>query len=189
MPPSSLHMTVLEITHSKTSAEIASLIEKLTPQIPAIVNYTSSQSPTHRARLIKPLLSFDASALALSFVPAASSEDAFSYHHLRRDVFAMCASAGVKVDSRYVVPSAHLTIGRFVQTGNFGSEDGSIDAGWVRALVEVIERVNEELKREYWSAPDREGGEWVVGKGKGMDLRMGTVWYGGGESVMVGEGF
>ena len=34
-----------------------------------------------------------------------------------------------------------------------------------------------------------EGGEWVVGEGKGLDLRKGVLWYGGGETVRLGKGF
>ncbi|QDS71816.1 hypothetical protein FKW77_009661 [Venturia effusa] len=194
MHSTSLHMTVLEITHSKTSSEIASLKPSLSPIIPSIVNITA-QNPEKRARLVKPLIGYDASALALSFVPAATGneEDGYSYHHLRRDVYAL-ASEKVKIESRYVVPSAHLTIGRFLDSSDFAPEgegDG-IDVSRMAKLVEVIEDINAWLMQEYWPKEDgsiKEGGEWRVGEGKGLDCRAGTLWYGGGESIMVGEGF
>jgi hypothetical protein len=198
MPIADLHMTVLEITHSKTAPEIESLVAKFQPKTQEIVNITSS-SLEKRARLVKPAIGFDAAAIALSFVPAAGEcltqnrqkeQDNFTYHHLRRDVYAKSSETGVKVDSRYVVPSAHLTIGRFMTTTDF-EKDGIVDAEKMRKLVEVIENANEWLK-EFWPNENdgiKDGGEWIIGEGKGLDMRMGTVWYGGGKSVMVGEGF
>ncbi|KAB2569844.1 RNA ligase/cyclic nucleotide phosphodiesterase [Lasiodiplodia theobromae] len=223
MPQTSLHMTALEITHSRTAEEIATLLAQLTPAVPALANHPSS-SPHHRARLVRPLLGFDASAIALSFVPAADGEglvggaaaaangvkplvdsagrerrpedDAYTYHHLRRDLFAKATEAGVKVDSRYVVPSAHLTVARFIRDEDFWveGEKGKVDGEKVRKLVERIEEVNAWLKEEFWPRVEgqgiKEGGEWVVGEGKGLDCRRGTLWYGsGGETVMLGEGF
>jgi hypothetical protein len=206
MPQQSLHMTALEINHSLTSPEI----EHLVSQFPASTLETmSNYTRTHRARLVKPLLSYDSQALALSFLPAAGEprtttsptsnqsdpertdeSDAYTYHHLRRDLFAQATSAGVKVGSRYVVPSAHLTIARFVREQKFDLE----------AFVGVIEGVNEWLVREFWpksvdgdddgDGGIKEGGEWVVGEEKGLEVRKGTLWYGGGgETVVLGEGF
>jgi len=91
-----------------------------------------------------------------------------------------------------VVPSAHLTIARFVVR----EEEGGFDP---EAFVRVIEGVNEWLVREFWPKDDvegedgggiKEGGEWVVGEEKGLEVRKGTLWYGGGgETVVLGEGF
>lgn len=199
MPLSNLHLTVLEITHSKTYPEIISLTQQLQPKVEEIVNYLSA-SQNHRARLIKPCIGFDAAAIALSFVPAAvgtlsngreESQYAFNYHHLRRAVFAKCTEAGVKIESRYIVPSAHLTIARFIETRDFETK-GKVDSEKMRKLVEKIESTNAELKEAYWPTKENkiaEGGEWIVGEGKGLDLRQGRVWYGGGSSVSVGKGF
>jgi hypothetical protein len=197
MPQQSLHMTALEINHSLTAPEIASLVS----QFPASTLKTmSNYTQTNRARLVKPLLSYDSQALALSFLPAAGesrmsssslsdpdrklpNSDTYTYHHLRRDLFTQATSAGVKVGSRYVVPSAHLTIARFVREQDFD----------VEGFVKVIEGVNEWLVREFWPKDDegiKEGGEWVVGEEKGLEVRKGTLWYGGGgETVVLGEGF
>ncbi|KAK8236472.1 RNA ligase/cyclic nucleotide phosphodiesterase, partial [Phyllosticta capitalensis] len=222
MPSSSLHMTALEITHSQPPEAIAPLIAALRPHLETMTSYTR----THRARLVKPLLSFDASALALSFLPAAGGEglvktastetettttdnggrpraahvDAYSYHHLRRDLYSLASQrAGLAIASRYVVPSAHLTVGRFIEAGDFfvdGDEAKGVDRGRVRALLQAVDEINAWLRREYWPTDEgegegiKEGGEWVVGEGKGLDCRMGTLWYGGGgETVMLGEGF
>ncbi|KAL6702999.1 hypothetical protein ACN47E_010354 [Coniothyrium glycines] len=198
MPQDNLHITVLEITHSKTAPEIQQLVEAVRDKVPAITEYTLS----HRARLIKPFIGFDASALALSFVPAAGEglhagrtvdADTFTYHHLRRDVFNACREAGLEVDSRYVVPSSHLTIGRFIKPEDLAQEGGSPDLGKMKALVAKIEEINAWLEKEFWpenndgQIPD--GGEFMVGEEKGLDCRTGTLWYGGGESVHRGRGY
>ncbi|KAI4136567.1 MAG: hypothetical protein LQ341_005547, partial [Variospora aurantia] len=119
-------MTALEITFSLTAPEISTFIHQLSPAIPAITDYTHS----HSARLVKPMLSYDTAAIALSFVPAAEAEDGYSYHHLRRDLYDLATSTGVEVASRYVVPSAHLTVARFVNQDDVESE-GKVDRGKV----------------------------------------------------------
>lgn len=196
MPAQNLHMTALEITHSLTDPEIRALVATLKPSLAKITDYTY----THRARLVKPTLSYDAQAIALSFVPAAgeatlaqdraAQDDAYSYHHLRRDLYALASNAGVKVASRYVVPSAHLTLGRFIYAGDFEKEGGEVDGDKVAEFVRVVEEVNEWLKG-YWPGEEgiREGGEWIVGQETGLDCRQGTLWYGDGEMVRVGKGF
>jgi hypothetical protein len=194
MPPLNLHMTALEITHSLTMEEIDMLVERMISHAPGICNYTLD----HRARLVKPLLSFDAQALALSFLPAIGEtgrsldEDSYTYHHLRRDLFTQAQATGIKVGSRYVVPSAHLTIARFVTKRDFETPEGEVDGEKVKKLVDAISEINEWLQREYW--PDengiKDGGEWIIGQEKGLELRKGALWYGGGgETAYLGKGF
>ncbi|GAB7347638.1 hypothetical protein MBLNU459_g4507t1 [Dothideomycetes sp. NU459] len=200
MPPNSLHMTALEITHSLTAAEIDALVDQMRAGISEITDYTMS----HRARLVKPSVSYDAQALALSFLPAAgepsgadcsTADDAYSYHHLRRDLFALASATGVKVASRYVVPSAHLTIGRFIEPSDFETSDGKgkVDHSRMAELVKAVDEINEWLKAEFWphdGADIKKGGEWIVGEEKGLDFRHGALWYGnGGETVRLGKGF
>lgn len=198
MPQECLHITVLEVTHSKTEEEIQHLVDQIKESVPTITDYTHQ----HRSRLIKPLIGYDASALALSFVPAAGegpqtgrtlNDDKFTYHHLRRDVFELCRSAGVQVDSRYVVPSSHLTIGRFISSQDFADSTGSFDTEHMQRFVEKIEEINGWLQKEFWLEHNDgqipEGGEFNVGEETGLNCRMGTLWYGGGESVHVGEGY
>ncbi|TKA73875.1 hypothetical protein B0A55_04480 [Friedmanniomyces simplex] len=197
MPPENLHMTALEITHSLTAPEIDALVAQMLPHVAEITDYTLQ----HRARLVKPLLSYDAQALALSFVPAAGEpsghgsappKDDYSYHHLRRDLHAQASTTGVKVASRYVIPSAHLTIGRFITKRDFETAEGEVDRAKVEQLVETIEGINSWLRAEYWPRENGvgEGGEWVVGEEKGLEFRKGALWYGsGGETVRLGKGF
>ncbi|KAH7410247.1 P-loop containing nucleoside triphosphate hydrolase protein [Phaeosphaeria sp. MPI-PUGE-AT-0046c] len=192
MPRDNLHITVLEVTHSKTSPEIQSIVDGIRDKAPAITNYTLD----HRSRLIKPLIGYDASALALSFVPAASEgvqsdrkpeDDKYTYHHLRRDVFGLLRDAGAQIDSRYVVPSSHLTIGRFINTKDFTDKDGAHDASKMKAFIKKIEEINGWLEKEFWPEHNNgkipEGGEFNVGQETGLHCRMGTLWYGGGEEV------
>jgi hypothetical protein len=212
MPSPDLHMTALEITHSLTSPEITALVEKMLPSAQAIADYPSL--PQHRARLVKPCVSFDAQALALSWVPAAGEpasslststgdgggngggehDYGYTYHHLRRDLFTLARQTGIEVASRYVIPSAHLTIARFVTKADFENGEGGVDGERIKRFVEVIEGVNEWLEGEYWPKEDgegiKEGGEWIVGQEKGLEFRKGALWYGsGGERVLLGKGF
>jgi hypothetical protein len=193
MPQDNLHMTATEVTHSQSAPTIEALVEKMLPGIPAITDYTMD----HRARLVKPMVSFDAQALALSFLPAvgegdrSSKEDAYTYHHLRRDLFDKIEATGVKVASRYVIPSAHLTIGRFITKKDFEIADGQVDYEKVAKLVSTIQEINEWLEADYWPKEKgiKEGGEWIVSQEKGLECRKGRLWYGGGERIRLGEGF
>ncbi|KAI9724730.1 MAG: hypothetical protein M1812_000005 [Candelaria pacifica] len=202
MPLDRLHMTALEITHSRTAEEISNLVERMRPQIAMITDYTLK----HRTRLIKPLISYDGAALALSFLPAAGEnlsngrpkpDDAYTYHHLRRDLYGLSKGTGVNVDSRYIVPSAHLTIGRFITDNDHSTMDADgkpvPDAEKMRKWLAKIEEINKWLENEYWPKSDqvgiKSGGEWIVGEGKGLDYRMGALWYGTGVTVRLGQGF
>lgn len=199
MPQSNLHMTALEITHSLTSPEILALVEQIRPAMETITDYPYNN---HRPRLVRPIISYDAQALALSFLPASGEpgrglhEDKYTYHHLRRDLFALATETGVKVASRYVVPSAHLTIARFIDSSEFETTKSGgvkVDSEKVKKLVETIEEINEWLEKEFWPSGEgseiKAGGEWIVGQEKGLDFRQGSLWYGGGNTVRLGKGF
>ena len=192
MPLECLHMTVLEVTHSKTEAEIEHLVSVMNNSIPRITDFTFE----HRARLVKPMLSYDATAIALSFVPAASempttsdtvNGNDYTYHHLRRDIYALSKGTGVEIASRYVVPSAHLTIARFVSQKDISGQNGMIlDTAKVKKIVEGLETINIELETKH---RPKGTGDWTVGEEKGLDCRKGRLWYGGGQTVHLGKGF
>jgi hypothetical protein len=195
----------MEVTHSKTAEEIERLVDILRPSREIIADYPAQ----HRARLIKPMISYDSAALALSFVPAAGEglyhdrtveEDKYTYHHLRRDLHALITKAGVEVGSRYVVPSAHMTIARFNSPNPFGDDPLDAEAGLDlkkrRHWIKEIELLNKWLEAEYWpDAADGHGkeimpgGEFIVGQEKGLDFRKGQLWYGGGDTVYLGKGY
>lgn len=180
MPTHRMHMTTLELAHSQTSDEIASLLSSIRPAIPLLTNLTF----LHRVRLVRPMISYDLSAIAVSFVPAAEEHDGYTYHHLRRDLFEAVKKTGVEVRSRYVVPSAHITLGRFLDQEDHATPLAR--QSWIRG----IEEINEWLETQVWDAVDGEFmGEWIVGQEKGLEVRDGTLWYGGGRTIMAGEGF
>jgi vesicle-fusing ATPase len=198
MPRDKQHITVLEVTHSKTASEVEQIVDPIRKSIPAICDYTHD----NRSRLIKPLIGFDASALALSFVPAAgeglqadrkAEDDNYTYHHLRRDVFGLLRDAGAQVESRYVVPSSHLTIARFITTKDFTDGEGMHDPAKMKVFLDKVEEINGWLEKAFWpehnggDIPD--GGEFNVGEETGMHCRMGTLWYGGGDEICQGKGY
>ena len=201
MPLDDLHITVMEVAHSKTEPEIDDQIHMLKDHCEVIADHTC----LHRARLIKPLLSYDAAALALSFVPAAgesppkgrpAEDDQYTYHHLRRDTYSSISEAGMEVGSRYVVPSAHLTIARFNSPNAFGGDPldkaAGLDMKKRQHWVKEIELINQWLEAAYSpqeGRPIKPGGQWLVGEEKGLDFRKGTLWYGGGSTIYLGEGF
>lgn len=191
MPLEHLHITTLEMAHSRTADEISDMVDVMGSKIAEICNFL----PDHRSRLVKPLVSFDASAIALSFLPAAGedmridegSSDAYTYHHLRRDLYDMCQRTGVPVASRYVVPSAHLTIARFVDQDIYKHSK-------MKELINALTSVNEDLQSRHWDQQARGGKhasslQWVVGEEKGLVCRKMRVWYGDGESHYEGRGF
>ncbi|KAH8425589.1 uncharacterized protein LDX57_003338 [Aspergillus melleus] len=194
-PADHLHMTTLEIAPGRTEEEIESLVTRIqaTGALPELADYAFH----HRTRLINPIVSYDASAMALSFVTAADNE--YTYHHLRRDLCNSVAATGISPASRYVVPSAHITIARFITQEGFLREgsgtdaERGVDGERVAELVERIEQINEKLRERYWSR-EKDGhapaeGDWVVGQEIGLVFKKGMSWYGGGEKVFEGKGF
>ncbi|CAJ2502318.1 Uu.00g097120.m01.CDS01 [Anthostomella pinea] len=198
MPLHRMHITTLELAFSRTAEEIDSIKETLKPAIPSIASYTYH----HRARLVKPMISYDLSAFAVSFLPAAGEPkvssapvapdnvevlkqgDGYTYHHLRRDMWDKTKEAGMTIDSRYIVPSAHITLGRYLTNEDHATPEQR------KKWVEAIDEINRWLEAEVWEKHDAGlVGEWVVGQEKGLDVRVGTLWYGGGRTVLLGEGF
>ncbi|KAL2162378.1 hypothetical protein VTH06DRAFT_7291 [Thermothelomyces fergusii] len=200
MPPHRMHLTTLEITHSRTAQEIADLVALMRPVIPALTGMTMQRRP----RLVKPIISYDLSAVAVTFLPASgeallqpledaadldgpkddtTKRDHYTYHHLRRDAFIL-ASETVPINSRYVAPSAHVTLGRFLTQEDHETPEQR--ERWVR----TIDDINRWLENEVWDVKDGEFlGEWIVGQERGLEARCGTVWYGGGRTILAGEGF
>ncbi|KAK9480833.1 RNA ligase/cyclic nucleotide phosphodiesterase [Lipomyces japonicus] len=169
MPAQNLHMTALEILHSAGNDSVEAELLKIRPYL------TSLLAPNPSAVLVKPVLSFDQSALALSFLPdtqIVENEEWYSYHHYRKDLFDIVQKkAQVPVQSRYQVPSAHVTIARFVKP-----LQGSMD-DWLATLEEIND----------WLV--HEGGKdivWRIGEERGSECRCGRIWYGGGWSEGIG---
>lgn len=212
VPGDNLHMTVLEICSSLTEPEVEEVIAPLQNTLSQILDY----SYTHRTRLLKPLINCDASGIAISFVPAAgetldanlsrnAEEDRYTYHHLRRDIYQMAIKTGTKVKSRYITPSAHITIARFMTNDGFlnnasppyndggGQETTFLDSERIQTLLDKIEQLNTWLEVEHWPR-DSVGGfkkatVWNVGEEVGLVFAKGRAWYGKGTEVMTGQAY
>lgn len=181
MPRTCLHLSALEISHSVPLDTVMANMELLRPHINKFLDPIGN-APV----LMRPLICFDSSALALTFVPLnqatkkqpgsygvhADEQDAqYSYTHYRASLYETATKvAGVDVKSRYQVPSAHVTIARFIQ-------ELSPDA--VGSLLDEIEAINAWLEAEY---SDPSTFAWRIGKGRATECRYGRIWYGGGES-------
>lgn len=180
-------------TAPEVDQAVSFIEEKLS--LPDIVNYTL----THRARLVRPVVSYDATALALSFLPAAgegssgqySSDDSYSYHHLRRDICEITSQSGRQFGSRYTVPSAHLTIARFAVPPGLNKEaEANLLCERASRIISQIESINQELQSDDWPRfGNPSQGEWWVGQETGLDINKDRTWYGRGTSVHVGKGF
>lgn len=173
MPRDCLHLSALEITHSAPAATVNAQIKALKPYISQLLN------PIHNSPvLVKPLLCFDNAALALTFVPLGQAdEDDFSltYTHYRANLFDTVTNlAGVSVESRYQVPSAHITIARFID--NLPSKDA------VDALLNEILEINKYLDSPIEPYSDPEKFSWKIGSERASECRCGRIWYGGGWS-------
>ncbi|ETW75800.1 hypothetical protein HETIRDRAFT_329809 [Heterobasidion irregulare TC 32-1] len=197
VPAEYLHMTVLEVTHSQTPETVAHLAHAMREIIPRITDFTV----THHARVLKPMLSCDSTAVSLSFIPAAcegltvessrtAEEDAYTFLHLRKDLYELSLESGIVPEARYVVPTAHFTIARIIADTDFETEVGSPDQTKIAKWMQTIEEVNTWLESNYWPGPGNEfqnGGVWVLGEDFGLDCRAGLVWYGGGTTLRQGK--
>ncbi|KAJ5933533.1 hypothetical protein N7454_005862 [Penicillium verhagenii] len=188
-PRDYLHMTTSELICAKTRTEVDEAMEIFQQKLPLedIVSYTLTHSP----KLIRPIISYDSTAIALSFLPAAEAKDWYTYHHLRRDLWDIMSESGCQLGARYNVPSAHVTIARFAMPPG-ADRTKELNDLCMRAsgLVEKIEDINQELQSGDWKRfghPSR--GTWVVGEEKGMQLNQGRSWYGKGDVVLTGRGF
>ncbi|KAH2724771.1 hypothetical protein KXW29_006767 [Aspergillus fumigatus] len=177
MPPENLHTTVLEIAHSLTEEQIEGLVNTLESSQNISSADIADHAFTHRTRLVKPMVGFDSAAMALTFVPAAGeASDA------QRSI----------ADETYT----HLTIARFVTQDGFvepaavGEEH--LNPSKVKELIDKIEEINQKLQDEDWPSENgtiKAGGEWLIGQEKGLAIRRGRLWYGGGNDVQLGKGY
>lgn len=160
MPRDCLHMTALEIVHSEPEETIQPLLASLKPHITKLVHGALNDPPT----LFRPKICFDAAALALTFIP--NPKKPVSYTHYRAKLFdTVVNEAGIPVDSRYQVPSAHITIARFID---------QVSPDKLKALLAKAEELNGLL-----AASDL---EWTIGDERPALVRSGRIWYGGGRT-------
>lgn len=193
-------MTTLEIRSALTGPEIDEIAASL--QMSGLVAELANYTLTHRARLVKPIISYDTSAIALSFVPAAGEEDRnvysgkddqFTYHHLRSDLYNIVTQSGCPIAARYTVPSAHITIARFIAPSDPKKGESDSPKEFEKEasrLIDKIDDLNHELRSNVWKRlGDPCQGQRVIGHEKGLELMKGRTWYGVGDSIVLGEGF
>lgn len=150
-----MHLTVFEVTNGLTADRLRPVIEALSPHLAEL-----AALPATPIILDTPSINMDISGIAISFLPR---DDTIL--RLRAGIWDVVTQAGVRMNMRYVLPSAHVTVGRLVERGR---RLGMGRPEWV-ALVEDI---NEELRA--WT------GEWRIER---LLVRAGTSWYGGGVTL------
>ena len=169
-------MTVIELAHSKPPEELARHVEQVKPHAAKLTAYATE----HHAGLDRPMLSLDDTAVALTFLHVES--DRYTYLHLRRDLANICADNGVEVSSKYYNTSCHITFARFAKTSDLQDKES------LGTWVQKIQSINHWLKDEYWPNGDRgkfsPGLRWIVGAGRGIEVRKGRLWYGDGQPVI-----
>ena len=168
-------MTVIELVHSKSPAELKVHAERAKPYAMKLTDFAAG----HPACLDRPMLSLDDTAVALTFLPVENSE--YTYLHLRRDLANICAESGVEVASKYYNTSSHITFARFATKSDLRDRES------LEAWVQMIESINGWLKDQYWPkvvhGKFSPGLRWLVGTGNGVEVRKGRLWYGDSQPV------
>jgi 2'-5' RNA ligase len=103
-PSDDLHLTLLELCSSRSQREADTLAAFLINRLPELVQTAPC------ALLIRPLLSYDRRACAVSFLPADQTLQV-----LRSQLVAQLADHGVMIASRYAPQSAHVTFMRYLR--------------------------------------------------------------------------
>ncbi|KAL8280390.1 hypothetical protein RQP46_007307 [Phenoliferia psychrophenolica] len=109
-PPSYLHLTLLEVTHSTLPPALSFLLTS--PLLLRTLSLLTSHPSTLPSTLHSPQLNLDSTALSLSFLPLPSTSSHVTYHHLRQSLFSLYTTSQVSppLNARYVVPSIHITL-------------------------------------------------------------------------------
>jgi len=117
-PPSDLHLTLVEICHSRSPEEANSIAGVVGSEIRRIAAMTSPP------KVDSPMLVFDSQAVALNFLP---TDDALQ--DARQSILERLSTLGISTDSRYEIRSAHVTLMRYITPLRSTSEE------WVSNLV------------------------------------------------------
>ncbi|EDU51171.1 hypothetical protein PtrSN002B_007672 [Pyrenophora tritici-repentis] len=164
MPSQNLHLSVIELSHRHPVSHLRAVVEEISlDRIQSMLNACGA-SPTskHRPKLVFPQINIDNMGIALSFVP--SSDQIYTYHHLRADLHTQALESGISIDMCYTAPSAHITLGRFVGNEYFKKDEGR------KEFLRFIGKLNANLK-EFQD-------EWAVGKKEGLELQSGYLKFG-----------
>ena len=116
-PPRDLHLTLVEICHSRTPEEA----DRIAAAVQRVAGSLFDNGPL--VELDEPSLVFDRSAAALSFLPCDGQ-----LQQLRKNTSEYLAGSGITVQSRYAPASAHVTLLRYAAPLKTGAPE------WVEVL-------------------------------------------------------
>lgn len=160
IPESWLHLTALEICHTKPADEVERLAKLVTPALSKAIEIADSG-----LTLYKPMVSFDQRAIALSFISKPPTSQT-TYREALFNVVQDNTPPEVSPSSRYSAPSAHITMIRFID---------NLAPTQVQALTSTIESINKEIAE----SPI----EWVFKPGT-SHCHYGRTWYGNGTVII-----
>jgi hypothetical protein len=117
-PQSDLHLTLLEICHSRTAEEA----QRVARAVRANANKLFADLPAIKMGL--PMLAFDQSGCALSFAAPGPELSLF-----RRSMFERLTDCAVPIAPRYMPQSAHITFLRYLRTPRIEPQE------WARYIL------------------------------------------------------
>ena len=184
IPEDHLHLSVIELSHRHPVPFLHSAVEQIGRQrIQNMLDMVGSLP--NKPRLVCPQLSFDRMGLAINFLP--SGEDQYTYHHLRSNMHTMALESGASIDMCYTAPSAHVTLGRFVGSGFFESQENS------DRFLKAIAEINGSLVSNAGTIDLHEKASsplvWHVGAEISLELQLGYLKFGRGreKASMTGK--
>lgn len=178
-PPSFLHMTVVEWVSAEigNAAQVRHVVDTLQGKGAEALDALTGLY-AHTVCLVEPTVSFDAAAIAISFLPASSDapEGAHDYAMYRtakiKQVQDIAAKYGLPAPKpRYLLPSAHITVARVCRPLH---ENSSIPF-----LVEGLDRITRSWHERHGSSL-----RWPIHACQ-LEVMHGQVWYGGGQRTVI----
>lgn len=161
IPRADLHLSVIELSHRHTVPQLRNVSDQIgSSRIQEILDQVSTLST--KPGLVSPTVSFDRMGIALNYLP--SNADPYTYHHLRSDMHATALESDVKIDMCYTAPSAHITIGRFIDNRFFETAEARAK------FVGIVKELNEVQVK------GQDG--WVVGEKQGLEVQLGYLKFG-----------
>lgn len=124
-PPSDLHLTLVEICHSRTPEDVSLIADVVGSKIRRIAAVTALP------KVDSPMLVFDAHAVALNFLPVDEA-----LQNARHSIREGLVNLGIPVDSRHETPTAHVTLMRYINPLRSAPKE------WVSKLLHVPPKPN-----------------------------------------------
>jgi hypothetical protein len=119
-PRSDLHLTLVEICHSRPPEDASFIAGVVCSEMRRIAATTSPPN------VDSPMLVFDSHGIALNFLP---TDDALQ--NARQSILQELSNLGISMDSRYEIKSAHVTLMRYIAPLRSASEE------WISNLINL----------------------------------------------------